>query len=89
MVREMKKRVNEEWILYIAENFKENKKKSRKRVNEVRKGESLRPLSMRNSMGEELTQENDIEGRWKEYFVQLLNGGEIREVGGDVRRERI
>ena len=42
---------------------------------------------MRNSMGEELTQENNIEGRWKEYFVQLLNGDEIREVG-DVRGER-
>ena len=41
---------------------------------------------MRNSMGEELTQENDIEGRWKEYFVQLLNGDEIREVGADIWR---
>ena len=27
MVREAKKRVNEKWILSIAENFKENKKK--------------------------------------------------------------
>ena len=44
---------------------------------------------MINSMGEELTRENDIEGRWKEYFVQLLNGDEIREVGGDIRRKRI
>ena len=35
-------------------------------------------------MGEGLTQKNEIEGRWKEYFVQLLNGDEIREVG-DVR----
>ena len=38
MVREAKKRVNEEWTLSIAKNFKENKKKIRKRVNEVRKG---------------------------------------------------
>ena len=44
---------------------------------------------MRNSMGEELTCENDIEGRWKEYFVQLQNGDEIREVGGDIRKDRI
>ena len=44
---------------------------------------------MRNSMGEELTRENDIEGRWKEYFVQMLNGDEIREVGRDIRREII
>ena len=40
-------------------------------------------------MGEELTRENDIESRWKNYFVQLLNGDEIREVGGDIRRESI
>ena len=40
-------------------------------------------------MGEELTRENDNEGRWKEYFIQLLNGDEITEVGGDVRRVRI
>ena len=40
-------------------------------------------------MVQELIRENDIQGRLKEYFVQLLNGGEIKEVGGDVRRERI
>ena len=40
-------------------------------------------------MEEELTQENDIEGRRKEYLVQLLNGDEISAVGGDERRERI
>ena len=62
----------------------ENKKQFWKGANEVRKGENLRPLSMRNSMGEELTRENNIEGRWKEYFVQLLNDDEIREVRGDI-----
>ena len=40
-------------------------------------------------MGEKLTVENDIEGRWREYFVQLLNGDEISEVGKDVRKGRI
>ena len=40
-------------------------------------------------MREELTRENDIEGSWKEYFVQLLKGDEIREVGEDIRRENI
>ena len=44
---------------------------------------------MRNSMGNERTQENYIEGTWKEYFVQLLNGDEIREEGGDIRRGRV
>ena len=41
--------VYEEWTLSTAENFKENKKKFCKGVSEVRKGESLRPLSIRNS----------------------------------------
>ena len=44
---------------------------------------------MRNSRGVELTLENDVEGRWKEYFVQLLNGEEIRDIGGHLRREKI
>ena len=39
MVREAKKRANEEWTLSLAENFKE-KKKVWKGVNEVRKGEN-------------------------------------------------
>ena len=82
VVQEAKKRMNEEWTLSIAENFKENKNK----FSEVRKGESLRPLFMRNSMGEELTWKNGIEDRWKEYFVQLLNGNKIRKVGGEVWR---
>ena len=40
-------------------------------------------------MGDELTRENDIEGRWKEYFVQLLNGDKIREVGVEGCKERM
>ena len=44
-------------------------------------------LSVKNSKDEELTEENGIEVRWREYFVQLLNGEEISEEG--VRRARI
>ena len=40
-------------------------------------------------MGEVLTRENDNEVRRGVYFVQLLNGSEIGEVGGNVRRRRI
>ena len=61
MVRKARKRVNEEWTLSIAENFKEKKKIFWKGVNEVRKGESLRLPSGGNSMDEELTRENDVE----------------------------
>ena len=43
--------------------LKVRRKNFLKGVNEVRKGESLRVSSVRNSMGEELTRENDIEGR--------------------------
>ena len=67
MVREAMKRVNEEWTLSITENFKDNKKIFWKRVNEVRKGESMRLSSMRNSTGEELVRENYIEGRWRVF----------------------
>ena len=69
MIREARKRVNEEWTFSITENFKSDKKKFWKGVNEVRKGEILRSSSMRNSMGEKLTRENDIEGRWRRLKV--------------------
>ena len=36
---------------------------------------------MRISMGEELTEGNDINVKWREYFAQLLNGEEIIKVG--------
>ena len=75
MIREARKRVNEEWTFSITENFKSDKKKFWKGVNEVRKGEILRLSSMRNSMGEELTRENDIEGRWI-----VDKGSVVREV---------
>ena len=40
-------------------------------------------------MNEELTRADDTELKWKEYFVQVLNGDEISEIGGDVRKARI
>ena len=36
------------------------------------------------SIGKKLTREDDAEVRWREYFVQLLNGYVISEVGGYV-----
>ena len=36
---------------------------------------------MRISMGEELTEENDTNVKWREYFAQLLNDEEIIKVG--------
>ena len=42
---------------------------------------------MKNLMREEF-QENDIEGRWKEYFVQLLKGECLKKRGMDVRQAR-
>ena len=78
IVREARRRVNE------AQNFKENKQNFWKGVNEIRKRESLRLSSVGNSMGEGLTRENGLEVRWREYFVQLLNGNKIvrKELGG-------
>ena len=83
MVREAKKRVIEKWTLGIGENFKENKKKFWKGINEIRKGKSLRLLSIRNSMGEELTNiffdklVRQVNGRGMGKVVKLRdeNGG--------------
>ena len=40
-------------------------------------------------MNEELTRADDTELKWREFFVQVLNGDEISEIGGDVRKARI
>ena len=69
-------RVIEKWTLCIAQNFKGNNKILWMGINEVR-----------NSIGEELSSENNIESRWKEYFVQLLNGDELSEVGFERMKE--
>ena len=69
IVQEAKKRVNEEWTLSIAENFKENKKQLLEGRKRGQKRENLRVTSARQSMGEELTLENDTESRWRQYFV--------------------
>ena len=44
---------------------------------------------MRDSVDEELAQEDGGQVKWKEYFVQLLNGDVINEVGGGIRKRRI
>ena len=41
MVREARKRVNEEWTFSVAENYKENKKNIWKGVIEVREKEGV------------------------------------------------
>ena len=57
-------------------------------MNEVKNGEIKRVSSLRNSNDEELTQKNDVEVKWREYFVQIMNGDEISEVRENVKRER-
>ena len=68
-------------------NFVENKKQVWKIVNKVRKRVSHRAVSIRDSMDEELTREDDTAVRWREYFVQLQIVKKISEVGGDGRKE--
>ena len=40
----------------------------------------VRHRRLRGDMVEELTREGNVEVRWREYFVQLLNGGVISEI---------
>ena len=78
MMREAKPKSEEGWNASITENFKEIKKQVSKRV---RKEESQRVSTMR-----KVREEEEAEGRWREYSGQLLSR-EIRiqarvEVGG-------
>ena len=51
------------------------------RVNEVENGKRWGVVSVRNSKGEYLTRENEVEVRWREYYEHFLTGDVISEVG--------
>ena len=72
--------------LKYSYNFKKDKKKFWKGVNEVRIGESMRVSSVRNSIWEELIRENDVWGQIERVRCPVLNGDEIGEVLGHIRR---
>ena len=56
-------KINEEGSVSIAENFDAFKTKFRRGTNAMRKVESRRFLSVRNSRGEKLVRQNKIEAR--------------------------
>ena len=84
IVREAKKRTNEEWCASMTGIFKGSSKKIWKGINNEG---SEKVLPLRNTMVEELDREEEDEGRWGEYFGQILNGEE--EHGGLRERELV
>jgi hypothetical protein len=80
-VRRAEKRVEEEWCERLARNFNENKKGFWKEVRKKTKG-SLGGVSttVKSANGEVLNERNEVSERWSEYFENLLNVEDEREV---------
>lgn len=64
----------------MSENFSENKKLFWKKVNEVRKPREKMEVRINDEDGRQLTGEEEVICRWSEYFEELLNVNEEREV---------
>ena len=79
-VKECKLESDERWGQIVSENFSENKKLFWKQVNEVRKPKEKMEVRINDKDGRQLTGEEEVMSRWSEYFEELLNVNEEREV---------
>ena len=79
-VTQLKRQSDERWGKKVSEDFKENKKLFWRQVNEVRKPRERLESRINDRRGKQLTEEAEVADRWKEYFKELLNVSENREV---------
>ncbi len=68
------------WGMRLSGNFEENKKMFWKEVKRVRKGETGSEKRVKDLNGQLLVDSKDVGRRWAEYFDELLNVEDEREV---------
>ena len=78
-VREKKRMVDERWGESLSKNFREKKKLFWKEVNTDRKNNDQMEMRIRNADGHLLTVGEDVIGRFRGYFEELLNVDDGRE----------
>ena len=82
IVREAKRNADVRWGRGLSENFERNKKMFWKEVKRVRGGENANEERVRGQDGEVLPDEEGVRNRWAEYFEDLLNINDVREIDG-------
>ena len=90
VIKEAKKAADERWGERMSEKFEDRKKMFWKEVKRVRRGDEKREVRVRDERGQILVENEQVKGRWAEYFEALLNvrderGAELVAVG-DGRR---
>ncbi|MCP4254321.1 MAG: hypothetical protein GY775_13120, partial [Candidatus Scalindua sp.] len=79
LVKEAKRVVDRRWVMRLSGNFEENKM-FWKEVKRVRKGETGSEKRVKDLNGQLLVESEDVGKRWAEYFDELLNVEDEREV---------
>ncbi len=73
LIKESKRRVDEEFGRKLSQNFSENKKLFWKEVKKARGGEKSGDVKMRGEDGELVGGDSELKEIWKSYFEQLMN----------------
>ncbi|MCP4255879.1 MAG: hypothetical protein GY775_21255 [Candidatus Scalindua sp.] len=80
IVKEAKRVADMRWGMRLSGNFEENKKMFWKEVKRVRKGETGSEKRVKDLNGQLLVESEDVGKRWAEYFDEILNVEDEREV---------
>ncbi|MCP4264721.1 MAG: hypothetical protein GY777_03945, partial [Candidatus Brocadiaceae bacterium] len=80
IVKEAKRVADMRWGMRLSGNFKENKKMFWKEVKRVRKGETGSEKRVKDLNDQLLVESEDVGRRWAEYFDEILNVEDKREV---------
>lgn len=79
LVKESKKKVDEDFGARMSKNFKENKKLFWKDVKNKRNCKESMSEAVKLENGREVTEGTEVKERWSEYFDKLLNVDENRD----------
>lgn len=79
MVSEAKNKTWTEFGEKLAKNSKENQKLFYKVLKTLRKGKAVRAVAIKNKEGDLITKTEEIMARWKEHFLELLEGESVHE----------
>ena len=79
VIKDAKDEANERWGGRLMEDFERNKKMFWKEVRRVKMGEEKKSEKMKDANGNMLMTEEEVNGRWANYFESLLNVTDDRE----------
>ena len=83
-VQAAKRMADRRWGVLLGNDFEGNRKMFWKEVKRVRKGEQTREEMVKDVNGQIVRDGVEVRRRWAEYFEQVLNVADVREVNINV-----